>query len=87
MANDDKFVKLANDFTTRKTHHHKIWLAKALLRSCFWHWVGIPLVALGLKVIQFWRAHKDGISYPEPALLWSKGSWAETDVTADDVGS
>ena len=53
-----------------KTYHRKIWLAKALLRSYFWHWIGIPIVAFGLMVVRFGRARKNsGISGPEPVLL------------------
>jgi hypothetical protein len=69
MANDDLIAELETSPAIAKTHNRKIWLAKALLRSCFWHWIGIPIVAFGLMVVRFGRARKDGISGPEPVLL------------------
>jgi quinol-cytochrome oxidoreductase complex cytochrome b subunit len=59
-----------------KTRNTTIWFVKALLRSCFWHWIGIPLVALGLKIVHFRRARKHGIPFPKPEVLWSDSNCA-----------
>ena len=57
-----------------KTRHRKIWLANALLRPCFWHCIGIPIVASVLMIVHFWRVRKDGgISGPESGVLASEG--------------
>jgi uncharacterized membrane protein len=78
---DDLIAESETSPAIAKTHRSKIWLAKVLLHSCFWHWIGIPLVALGLKIVHFWRARKDGISRPEPVELTSKRDGALAEVT------
>jgi len=38
----------------------------ALLRSYIWHCIAIPLVAIILMAVHFWRVRKDGgISRPQ----------------------
>ena len=71
MTNDEVIAPLETNSAVAKVYNPTIWLVKALLRSCFWHWIGIPLVAFGLKIIHFWRRRKHGIPAPEPVLLWS----------------
>jgi hypothetical protein len=68
-ANDDRMAEGKTSPAIAKSHRGKLWLAKALLSSCFWHWIGIPIVALGLMIVHFWRARKDGISGPELVVL------------------
>ncbi len=64
MVTSDVMMNVGTHPPMAKNHHRKIWFAKALLHSCFWHWIGIPLVAFGLKIVHFWRARKHGISGP-----------------------
>ncbi len=84
-ANDDLMAEPETFPAMAKTHHRKIWLAKALLRSYFWHCIGIPLVAFVLMIVHFWRSRKDGISGPEPVVFTSEGNRAVAEGTPEGV--